>query len=110
MRRFGSWSLIGGIWLATGLSAFAGEKTIPVSGTVDDRQATVSVNGVAATVREDGTWSANITITEGENTIRATATDQAGNPGEHSITVTLDTQPPAVTITSPTSGKVFGTE
>ncbi|MDP3722364.1 MAG: Ig-like domain-containing protein [Candidatus Omnitrophota bacterium] len=110
MGRFGSWGLIGGIWLATGLTAFAGEKTIAVSGTVDDRQATVSVNGVAATVREDGTWSANITLTEGQNTIRVSAKDQAGNSGEDSITVTLDTAAPVVTITSPTSGKVFGPE
>jgi YD repeat-containing protein len=44
------------------------------------------------------------TLVEGKNTIIRTATDAVGNTGADSITMTLDTQAPAVSITSPTNG------
>jgi hypothetical protein len=43
-------------------------------------------------------------LAEGRNTIIRSATDAAGNTGTASATVTLDTHPPVVTITSPTEG------
>ncbi|MBI5071285.1 hypothetical protein HZB93_00060 [Candidatus Falkowbacteria bacterium] len=48
----------------------------------------VTVNGVAATVGADGTWSANIPLTSGENNLTVTATDPAGNLASTTETVT----------------------
>ena len=42
-----------------------------------------------------GAWSAGLTLAEGENTIYARATDEAGNEASVSITVTVDTSAPA---------------
>ena len=88
-------------------SAWAGTRTITVIGTVDDPQATVTVNGTPATVTE-GNFSADVILTEGENTIKATTTDLADNSAEVSVKVTLDTVPPVITISSPSEGQLFG--
>lgn len=98
------------LWGLTLQPAWAGTRMIPVSGTVDDSKATVKVNGLDATVNPDGTWSVDIRLDEGGNTITATATDQAGNGAEASVTVTLDTVPPVLVISFPTDDKVFGAE
>jgi len=47
------------------------------------------------------TYTSNIQLTEGQNTITAMATDAAGNTNSATITVALDTTPPAVTSTTP---------
>lgn len=76
-------------------------ETITVSGTVDDNQANVTVNGNTAIV-SNGTFTANnITLTQGSNTITANATDLAGHSSSDSITVTLDQDPPAINIYTP---------
>ncbi|WP_312027472.1 Ig-like domain-containing protein, partial [Brevibacillus agri] len=41
--------------------------------------ATVTVNGEAVTVAEDGTFSAVVTLVEGANTLTVVAKDAAGN-------------------------------
>ena len=46
----------------------------------------------------------SVTLVEGENTITRTFTDSAGNTGSTTIHVTLDTEPPVVTIISPDDG------
>ncbi len=70
-----------------------GTRTILVTGTVDDPTASVVVNGIPATV-SSGTFSANVPLVEGPNTLTAVFTDPAGNSSSVSITVTLNTQPP----------------
>jgi len=72
-----------------------------VSGTVSDPTATVIINSIQAPVA-NGTFSASIPLAEGPNILTATATTPSGSTGSASITVTLDTTPPHVTITSPT--------
>ncbi|HTO52102.1 MAG TPA: hypothetical protein VMR50_01855 [Myxococcota bacterium] len=64
----------------------------------------VSVNGVAATL-SGSTYSASVPLTEGSNTLTATATNAAGS-ATASVTIKLDTTPPVVTITSPANGTV----
>ena len=62
---------------------------------------TLSDNGKAigtATVGQDGKWSTTVTLGESTNAIVASITDQAGNSGSASVSYTLDTQPPVVTI------------
>src|SRR3954468_24754122 len=71
-----------------------------VTGTVDDDTATVTSNSVPAP-SANGSFSIALPIAEGPNIITATAMSQEGAVGTTSLTVTLDTTPPHVTITSP---------
>jgi hypothetical protein len=59
-----------------------------------------TVDGVAQTSQ------LSATLSEGTNTITRSATDAAGNVGTATITATLDTQGPVVTITSPVNGMI----
>ena len=62
------------------------ESPVTVSGTVSDAEATVTVNGIEAEVA-DGSFSAQVGLTEGENTITAVAV--VGElEAEASVTVT----------------------
>ncbi len=61
---------------------------------------TVSVVGTAI-VQPDGTWTANVTLANGTNSIVAKDTDAAGNTGSSApVLLTLDTLAPTVTITT----------
>ncbi|MGP8110289.1 MAG: Ig-like domain-containing protein [Thermoplasmata archaeon] len=74
-----------------------------VNGTTDPG-ATVAVNGVQAVVSASGDFSVALPLEEGLNTVTAIATNAAGNTATTSVTVTLDTVPPALALTSPTAG------
>ncbi|MCF6207667.1 MAG: Ig-like domain-containing protein, partial [Sulfurovum sp.] len=82
------------------------DTTPPLTGTVDDPDATVivTINGkdYTATNNGDGTWSIpDDTIdplNEGENTITVKAIDPAGNEGTGEGTVTVDTTAPTITL------------
>ena len=106
MRRLG-WVWVAGVWWVAMSNAWAGTRTITVTGTIDDPKATVKVNGATATI-VGSDFSASVTLVEGPNTLTATATDLAGNAASASVTVTLDTVPPVIKITAPTAGQVFG--
>ena len=70
------------------------------------KNATVEVNGLAATVNGQ-TWSAvGVPLSEGNNTLTAVAEDAVGHIGTASIQVTLYTTAPQVTINSPGDGFV----
>ncbi len=69
---------------------FAGDvKTITVTGDASDDVgvASVTVNGVAATLAADGTWTATVPVTAGTNLLHAIATDAQGNAGKESRAV-----------------------
>ena len=76
-----------------------------VSGETNDATSspvTLKVNGAAVTVGENGKWSTQVTLKEGENTITVVATDAAGKATTVVRKVTLDTSAPvfvAVTLT-----------
>jgi sugar lactone lactonase YvrE len=78
------------------------QATVSVTGTVVDAGAIaqVTVNGQPAVVMAGG-FSAAVTLNEGRNTITVAATDAAGNSRTVSVAGSLDTLPPAVTITAP---------
>jgi hypothetical protein len=61
--------------------------------------ATVMAGPYEATVKEDGTWSIVLILSEGGNKASFTATDEAGNSSEASIVVYYD--PPTTTTTKP---------
>jgi len=71
-----------------------GTLDIEVTGTIDDNDATVDINGVQAQVSNNA-FSATIPLVEGPNSIVATATDSNSNQAQKEITVYLDTKPPS---------------
>lgn len=72
----------------------------------------VTVNGANVTVESDGTFSHEVTLTEGNNVITVVATDSIGKSTTVTRTVLLDTQAPiitdvsAVAVTVDASGKI----
>ena len=79
--------------------------TVNVSGTVDNNQARVSVNGVNATVTNGYFTALNVPLThDGAQILTAIAADSVGNTGQASTTVIRDTTPPMLAIDSPKSG------
>ena len=90
-----------------GMGSVVGSTAVDVAGSASDPHlATVTVNGVAAS-QTGGTFLApQVPLAEGENTLVATATDTAGNSGDASVTVVLDSEAPMVAITDPAAGTV----
>ena len=79
---------------------------VTVGGTVTDTLSGVSgvtCNGIAASV-SGSSFTCNVILTEGTNTLVVNATDRAGNVSNSSIDVTVDTIPPTVAITDPIDG------
>lgn len=80
--------------------------TVTITGTSSDNLAVSSVE-----VSLDGTnwvlaagttsWSSNLILAEGSNTIRSRAMDSSGNQAETSVSVTADITSPVVGISSP---------
>lgn len=70
---------------------------VTVTGSASDTGAvsSVAVNGHAATVAANGTWSVSVPLSAGANTLTAVATDQAGLTSNASVTVTYK-PPPAL--------------
>jgi RHS repeat-associated protein len=85
------------------------EAGVTVTGTVTEPTIpTVAVNGVTALVQPaaSGAWSFTATgvpLAEGDNTLRAVATDVGGRTGEASVLVTRDSTPPVVALATPES-------
>src|SRR2546422_3421535 len=76
---------------------------VTVKGTVDDPNATLTVNGVAV-ANDNGSYTADVALAEGSNTgtvIGQNGTGQASASGEVLLNMTDN---PVLTVTSPTSG------
>jgi len=71
---------------------------VTVTGTLSE-PGTVSVNGTPAVVTGTS-FTVSYTLSEGPNTLNVQAYDLAGNPGSASVSVTLDTTPPAAPVIS----------
>ena len=73
------------------------KTALVVSGKTDDvtsKPVTVTVNGASVTVNSDGSFSKEITLVNGSNTITVVATDKAGKTTTVTRKVTLDTGAP----------------
>ncbi|MGE5893986.1 MAG: Ig-like domain-containing protein, partial [bacterium] len=82
--------------------SYIGAHTTNVSGSVTDvTPVHVTVNGVDAAMNGSAFTLASLTLAEGSNTVRAVATDAAGNTGTAEVTVFSDTVPPVVVIETP---------
>jgi hypothetical protein len=100
---------------ATGSNALS--STINISGTATDSGAggngitSVTVNTLPATNgtasgSSTASWNRDITLSAGVNTITVIATDAAGNTRQQQITVTLDSAPPELSISSHTNNQI----
>jgi hypothetical protein len=79
-------------------------NSVSVSGTVADATAvTVTVDGATADVTGQG-WQADVTLGDGPHTLSVVATDAAGNQTTATRSVTVETTPLAIAITSPSAG------
>ena len=85
-----------GLWSAT--------QAVTLSGTVSDAAAgvaavTVSIDDnapVGATLGEDGTWTATVSLTKPTQQMEITATDPLGNSKTLTITAHFDAKPPVI--------------
>lgn len=84
---------------------YVNQSPVLVTGTVGDGRVRVLVNGVNAAV-ERGVFSARVNIVEGSNTITAVATDPFANSSADTITIVLDSKPPAIEITAPQANQL----
>ncbi|MCZ6687990.1 MAG: RCC1 domain-containing protein [Planctomycetota bacterium] len=97
----------------TAATFFTASSPITVAGTASDNRTIASVEWSNAATSDTGTatgtttWSASVALAPGDNSIRVTATDGAGNMGTASITITLDTAQPMVTIDTPTTSLAY---
>jgi hypothetical protein len=83
-------------------------KTATVAGAVDDPLATITVNG-NATPNNNGSYSADVTLSEGGNTVTVEATNGTGT-GTASVDVIVKTLPgPVMNITSHGNDFTVGT-
>jgi hypothetical protein len=77
-----------------------GNADITVTGRTE-AGASVVINSSPATAQATGDFTGSVTLHEGSNAIQVVATDLAGNKGQATLNVTLDTKPPVLTMTSP---------
>ena len=81
-------------------------STLTVTGSLNE-SGNLTINTVPVTLDAGNNFSQNISLNEGVNTINFVATDDVGNPSTASITVTLDSIAPVITVTSPTDGSTL---
>jgi RHS repeat-associated protein len=79
--------------------------TVTVSGTIADVSVvTATLNGVPLVLATDGSYATTIPLAEGTNILTLVATDAAGNSATTTRSLTLDTTPPALAVSSPADG------
>lgn len=84
------------------------QREVEVRGVVETTIDTVYIDG-APIATERGTFSRVVRLDEGANTIHLQAWDAAGNEGSTTLVVTVDSDPPELSITSPTYGAIVTT-
>jgi hypothetical protein len=75
------------------------EATVDVSGAVEGA-VSVAVNGIPASLTGAG-FAATVGLADGDNSIRAVATDAAGRSAEAIVVVTQDAVPPTLSLLAP---------
>jgi hypothetical protein len=90
-------------------NAYVNTPIIDVAGTVSESVLSVNINGIPAQVTGNGFNLVGLILVEGINIITVEALDSAGNTATAGITVTLDTHPPVVQITSPLADTYLNT-
>jgi hypothetical protein len=81
---------------------YVGTASFTLTGTTDAD--TLTVNGNDATIdMDEGTWTIDLPLDEGTNTISIEAADLAGNTAGLGIDILLDLTPPEIDVTSPST-------
>lgn len=80
-------------------------KQISVTGTLNQHNVQVTVNGQSATVTGRSFSAYNIPLTDGENTITITAQNTLGLEDKETFSVFVDSIPPTLSIISPPDGR-----
>ena len=80
-----------------------GASPLRITGTVDDLNATLIINGVEI-LQNNGSFEADVALEEGSNNIIVRAINTQGHEGTATISVALDKTPPYITVASPTDG------
>jgi hypothetical protein len=78
-------------------------STVEING-LSEPGASVTVEETPVSVNVDGSFSAIVTLTEGENGVHVNATDGVGNTATKELQIVLDTTPPSLAISAPASG------
>ena len=81
--------------------------TIESSGVAEPISVSVMVNGEAAMMNDDGTYSPASVLGDGEHTVMATATDANGKTAEATVIFSVMIPGPSVAINSPASGQMY---
>ncbi len=90
--------------------AIVGSSPTVVTGSAaDPNLASVTVNGISASLLAEGRFSAEVPLPEGRSTLTAKARDAVGHEAAASVVVTLDSAAPVVKIVSPRDGSRFRT-
>ncbi len=79
-----------------------GTPQVTITGTVDDAEATLTVGDAPITLTNKS-FSVAYLLSDGDNTVQVKAVDKAGNEGTATVLITLDAQPPVVTLSAPTT-------
>ncbi len=82
-------------------NSYVNAPAVTVAGAVSEPVSSVTVNGIEAQVAGTDFILTGFPLAEGQNSIVVTATDRAGNTGRGSVSLTLDTTPPVITLTAP---------
>ncbi|WP_087020323.1 carboxypeptidase regulatory-like domain-containing protein [Thaumasiovibrio subtropicus] len=93
--------------------ATVGATPITVTGSVDAQAASLTLNGVNLALDGSGSYSADVALEEGLNTIVArivSPSDEGDIVSTASISVSLDLTPPTITLESHTDGDTVTTE
>jgi Glucodextranase, domain B/Bacterial Ig-like domain len=85
--------------------SYSRNPSIQVTGTIGGPVVSVTVNDQAASLGS-GTFTAAVTLAQGYNQVLAVAADAAGNQASTAIAVTLDTQPPTLSLATPAPGSL----
>ncbi|HEV8594203.1 MAG TPA: Ig-like domain-containing protein [Thermoplasmata archaeon] len=83
--------------------ALTNDPVVIVSGFTDPGTA-VTIDGSPVVVGGTGLFSYSVTLPDGPHTFDVVAADAAGNEAGAAVTITVDTQPPVISITSPATG------
>ncbi len=84
------------------------ETNVPnqiVSGTVSEA-AVLTLDGVPVSVDTDLSFAVSVDLVEGQNVLEFEALDEANNTGSASLSLTLDTVAPTITVSAPQDGSV----
>ncbi len=82
--------------------SYLNDDSVEVIGTTEPGVA-LTINGFNVAVSPVGAFAIRLALIEGQNTITVTAVDPAGNQAIETIIVIVDTVPPSLTLTSPSS-------